>query len=68
VAGDLYPRYRLLTGPDDDTFCYRVSTALDLGYELHGSPAITAIGDRVYVAQALLWTQDGPPPSRPMTD
>lgn len=47
------PRYRVLTGPDDDAFCWRVSEALDLGYELHGSPALTFDGDRVIVAQAL---------------
>ena len=34
------PRYRLLTGPDDEAFCRRVSEALDLGYELYGDPAI----------------------------
>lgn len=33
------PRYRLLTGPDDDKFCHRVSEALDT----------------VIVARALLW-------------
>lgn len=33
--------YRLLTGPDDKTFCERVSAALKDGYELYGSPAIT---------------------------
>ena len=48
-----YPRYRVLTGPDDDAFCFRVSEAIDLGYELHGGPAITAAGETVYVAQAL---------------
>ena len=60
-----YPRYRLLTGPDDDAFCYRVSQALDLGYELHGGPAITTAGDGAYVAQAVVWAGDGPPPRRP---
>lgn len=35
------PAYRLLTGPDDATFCQRVSEALALGYELYGSPSIT---------------------------
>ena len=44
-----YPRYRVLTGPDDDAFCFRVSEAIDLGYELHGGPAITAAGETVYV-------------------
>ena len=49
------PRYRLLTGPDDVEFCKRVSEALDLGYQLHGSPAATFNGSRVIVAQAVLW-------------
>ncbi|TMR04170.1 DUF1737 domain-containing protein [Actinomadura soli] len=48
------PRYRVLTGPDDDSFCWRVSEALDLGYELHGAPSLTFNGDRVIVAQALI--------------
>jgi hypothetical protein len=52
-ADDL-PRYRVLTGPDDASFCWRVSEALDLGYELHGSPALTFNGDCVIVAQALV--------------
>ncbi|AOJ27463.1 DUF1737 domain-containing protein [Burkholderia seminalis] len=49
------PRYRLLTGKDDATFCHRVSDALALGYHLYGSPAATFNGDHVVVAQALLW-------------
>ena len=40
------PRYRLLTGPDDVSFCLRVSEALDLGYVLYGSPAITFDGQK----------------------
>ncbi|XVQ06495.1 DUF1737 domain-containing protein [Spirillospora sp. CA-255316] len=55
-ANDL-PRYRVLTGPDDEAFCRRVSEALDLGYELHGSPSLTFNGDRVIVAQALVRPQ-----------
>ncbi|MEU0198238.1 MULTISPECIES: DUF1737 domain-containing protein [unclassified Streptomyces] len=51
---DDLPRYRVLTGPDDAAFCRRVSEALDLGYELHGGPAVTFDGERVIVAQALL--------------
>ena len=46
--------YRLLTGPDDDFFCQRVSEALADGYQLHGSPAITHDGERVIVAQAMI--------------
>lgn len=34
-------RYRFLTGPDDSSFCDRVTEALNDGYELHGSPALT---------------------------
>ena len=47
-------RYRLVTGPDDADFCARVSAAIDEGYELYGSPAITHDGERTIVAQALL--------------
>lgn len=52
---DGLPRYRLLTGKDDAAFCQRVSEALALGYELHGSPAATFNGEHVVVAQAILW-------------
>ncbi len=47
-------RYRLLTGPDDKSFCERVSKALAEGYVLYGSPAITFNGERCIVAQALV--------------
>ena len=49
------PAYRILTGPDDDHFCRRVSEALALGYRLYGSPAATFDGKSVVVAQALIW-------------
>jgi hypothetical protein len=52
---DGLPRYRLFTGPDDEKFCHRVSEALDMGYRLHGGPALTFNGERVIAAQALLW-------------
>ncbi|MES2071233.1 MAG: DUF1737 domain-containing protein [Pseudomonadota bacterium] len=52
---DGLPPYRLLTGPDDASFCHRVSAALALGYQLYGSPAATFDGARVIVAQAILW-------------
>lgn len=56
------PRYRLLTGPDDDTFCRRVSEALDLGYVLYGSPAVCGDGERTVAAQAVVWSGPGQPP------
>lgn len=49
------PIYRLLTGPDDDAFCFRVSEALALGYRLYGPPSVTFNGTSVIVAQALVW-------------
>lgn len=47
--------YRVLTGPDDASFCQRVSEMIGLGYELHGGPAVTFNGENVIVAQALVW-------------
>ncbi len=52
---DDLPAYRLLTGPDDERFCRRVSEAIAMGYRLHGSPAATFNGQTVIVAQAVLW-------------
>lgn len=49
------PVYRMLTGPDDATFCHRVSDSLAMGYKLYGSPAATFNGERVIVAQAVIW-------------
>ena len=46
--------YRLFTGPDDRSFCERVSAALSEGYVLHGSPSATFNGSTVVVAQALV--------------
>jgi hypothetical protein len=51
---DDLPRYRLLSGPDDASFCKRVSEMLEQGYELHGSPALTFDGKRVIAAQAVI--------------
>ncbi len=53
-------RYRVLTGPDDHSFCERVSAALDEGYRLHGGPALTFDGARVIVAQAVVRDADAP--------
>lgn len=46
--------YRVLTGPDDRSFCERVSAALADGYVLHGGPALTHDGSRTIVAQAVV--------------
>ncbi|UZP68988.1 DUF1737 domain-containing protein [Desulfovibrio mangrovi] len=61
-------KYRLFTGPDDSAFCKRVSDALEEGYVLHGSPAITFHPEKgvAYVAQALVWPEDQPVQVRPV--
>lgn len=46
--------YRLITGPDDRSFCERISTALADGYVLHGGPAVTFNGSAVICAQAVI--------------
>ena len=33
--------YRFITGPDTAAMCHRVTAALNAGWELHGSPALT---------------------------
>ncbi|HEU5429851.1 MAG TPA: DUF1737 domain-containing protein [Actinocrinis sp.] len=58
------PRYRVLTGPDDEAFCRRVSEALDLGYVLHGGPALTVNGEQTIVAQAVVWPEPAKPSDR----
>ena len=30
--------YRFLTGPDDASFCHKVTAAVNKGWHLHGSP------------------------------
>ena len=47
-------RYILLTAPDGDELARRVSDALDEGYELYGSPAITFAEGRSTMAQAVV--------------
>lgn len=31
--------YRFLTGPDDSSFCHKVTAALNQGWELSGAPS-----------------------------
>jgi hypothetical protein len=48
--------YRLLTGPDDASFCHRVSAALNRGWALHGAPSLTWDPDkkRMICGQAII--------------
>lgn len=54
------PVYRLLTGPDDATFCHRVSEMLNNGYQLYGSPSVTYDPQKktVIAAQAVIRVAD----------
>ena len=55
MSADASPlAYRLITGPDDRSFCERISTALAEGYVLHGGPAVTFNGNSVICAQAVI--------------
>ncbi|RJO74952.1 DUF1737 domain-containing protein [Nocardia panacis] len=47
-------RYRLITGVDDAEFCSRISSLLEQGYRLYGSPAVTFDGANVIAAQAVI--------------
>lgn len=51
--------YCLITGPDDVTFCDRVSAKIANGYELYGSPSVTFNGKTVIAAQALVFKKKG---------
>lgn len=48
--------YRYLTGPDDVSFCKRVSAALNKGWELAGDPTLTfdPVKGRVICGQAIV--------------
>lgn len=46
--------YSFLTGPDDETFCKRVSAKLNDGWALYGPPALTFNGKQVIAGQAVV--------------
>lgn len=48
--------YRLLTGPDDNAFCHRVTRELYHGWELHGPPtlAFDTLAGRTICGQAIV--------------
>lgn len=53
--------YRFITGPDDSAFCHRVTAALNKGWSLHGSPALTfdAVQGRTICGQAVCKEVEG---------
>ena len=56
-----YTAYRMLTGPDDSSFCHRVTAALAAGWRLHGSPSLTydPATNRVICGQAIVKDAEG---------
>ena len=53
--------YRFITGPDDATFCHRVTDALNKGWELHGSPShsFNVAENKMFCGQAVVKTVHG---------
>lgn len=48
--------YRYLTGPDDSSFCHRITEALNRGWQLYGSPTLTYDAEKkqVVCGQAII--------------
>jgi len=51
--------YSYLTGPDDESFCKKVSAKLNNGWELYGSPSLTFDGKRIIAGQAVVKDVEG---------
>ncbi|MBI1771566.1 MAG: DUF1737 domain-containing protein [Burkholderiales bacterium] len=51
--------YRYLTGPDDNSFCMRVSAALNQGWALYGGPTLSFNGVQTIAGQAIIKEVDG---------
>ncbi len=53
--------YRFLTGPDDANFCHKVTAALNLGWQLFGTPtyAYDATSGSMRCGQAVVKNVDG---------
>jgi hypothetical protein len=52
--------YRYLTGPDDDSFCHRVTAELNKGWQLYGPPALTYDQERKRVICRQVITEEVP--------
>lgn len=53
--------YRFLSGPDDSSFCHKISAALNKGWHLYGSPtyAFDAETKTMRCGQAVVKDVDG---------
>lgn len=57
--------YRYLTGPDDDSFCHRVTAELNKGWQLYGQPTLTYDPEKKRVICGQVITKDAPGDYRP---
>ena len=53
--------YRILTGPDDASFCHKVTAAINKGWHIYGSPtyAFNAATGGMQCGQAVVKDVDG---------
>ena len=53
--------YRYLTGPDDASFCHRITEAINRGWQLYGSPTLTYNAEtrQVICGQAIIKEVEG---------
>jgi len=47
-------QYKLITGPDDSTFCARITEFLKNGWTLYGSPTMSFDGKTIIAGQAIV--------------
>jgi hypothetical protein len=52
--------YRYLTGPDDASFCHRVTTELNKGWQLYGHPTLTYDPERKRIICGQVIVKDAP--------
>lgn len=51
--------YRFLSGPDDASFCHKVTAVLNKGWHLYGSPTYAFDGKAMRCGQAVVKDVDG---------
>jgi hypothetical protein len=71
AAAERFTAYRFLTGPDDASFCRRVTEALAAGWRLHAGPSLTfdASTGRLACGQAVVKDVAGPyDPNRKLSE
>ena len=61
--------YRFLTGPDDSSFCRRITEALQNGWELYGDPQLTGDANGRYCGPPVVKEiGDSYDPAKPLGD